>query len=291
MELTLTGATLIDPLRNGKKHSITQPQPQPQVVSPLFSQEQNQNLHHDHSHNHVHGECKHHGQGHGHSIEEQKLLQNTKTMESFSIPTVAAERQRALFQLLMYKFSKLEDFQKLVTFLVTNGEESALHSWVDKHSLAHWAVKRCDTRALEILQPYNLNFHQPTRDDVEMYPIHWAATEGSIKAVAWLLSNIQSDKGVTAILNARDKSGCTPLLIAAQYGFTDLVAFLIHQGADPSVLDNNKDSALHWGAYRGDSYIVGLLHYLGSTNVDARDAFGQTPLHLASLRGMTEVGK
>ena len=287
MELTLTGATLIDPLRKGV-NTVSSIQHQNSSSSPLFSQDG-----HDHSHDHAHdGKCNHQHHGHNrYSQEEQVLMEDTKRMENFTIPTVAAERQKALFQLLMYKFAKLEDFQKLVTFLVTNGEESSLHSWYNDHSLAHWAAKRHDTRVLEILQPYNLNFHQPTKDGVEMYPIHWAATEGSIKTVGWLLRNERNEKGPVSLLNARDKSGCTPLLIAAQYGFPDLVAFLIQQGADPSALDNNKDGALHWGAYRGDSNIVGLLYHLGTTDVDALDAFGQTPLHLASLRGMSEVGK
>jgi hypothetical protein len=89
-------------------------------------------------------------------------------------------------------------------------------------------------------------------------------------------------------IDAQDNSGCSPLLVAAQYGHAALVGFLIKRGADPLVHDSNDDSALHWGAYKGDIQIVGLLHHLGLP-IDKADAYGQTPLHLAALRGNHEV--
>lgn len=146
-----------------------------------------------------------------------------------------------------------------------------------------------DSKALEVLLKFNVPLNVPSRDNVAMYPIHWAATEGSIKTVSWLVEHCSTSVTESNCLNSTDGSGCTALLIAAQYGHADLVAFLIQKGADPGALDNSKDSALHWGAYRGSSDIVGLLHHLGATDVDAKDGYGQTPLHLAALRGNAEV--
>jgi ankyrin repeat protein len=56
-----------------------------------------------------------------------------------------------------------------------------------------------------------------------------------------------------ANVNAVDLSGCTPLLIAAQYGHADVVAYLVKIRADTTILDKNQDSAMHWAAYKGPS--------------------------------------
>ena len=90
------------------------------------------------------------------------------------------------------------------------------------------------------------------------------------------------DRG--ADVDARDKQGCTPLVVAAQWGQADAAAYLIKVGADFRIFDRHDDSALHWAAYKGNVEIVGLLHHLGLPLDDA-DGYGQTPLHLASLRG------
>jgi hypothetical protein len=92
-------------------------------------------------------------------------------------------------------------------------------------------------------------------------------------------------------IDAQDSSGCTPLLIASQYGHPDLAAFLIRRGANPHAVDSSRDTALHWAAYKGSVEVCGmLLHLLGAEGqLDSLDAFGQTPLHLASLRGNTDT--
>ena len=116
-----------------------------------------------------------------------------------------------------------------------------------------------------------------------MQPMHWACTEGRLEVIRFLV-----DKGGVHTVNCADLSGCTPLLIASQYGQADVVAYLIKVGGDTTILDKNKDSAMHWAAYKGELEIVGLLDYLGLA-VGEPDSFGQTPLHLAALRGNYSV--
>jgi ankyrin repeat protein len=190
----------------------------------------------------------------------------------------------------------------------------------DGHTLSHWAAKRSDDlRFLQYLTTHvpHISIHAPSTDNVGMTPLHWAATEGSIQMVNLILKLLDNQNGyqhqhqhqhqnttntpLTQVLlpqhqhqhpiNTRDKSGCTPLLIAAQYGHADLAAFLIKRGADPHAVDDSKDTALHWAAYKGAVPVCGLLIHLNGIrgHLDLIDVFGQSPLHLASLRGNVDV--
>lgn len=170
-----------------------------------------------------------------------------------------------------------------------------------------------------------IDLHLPSKDNVGMYPLHWAVTEGAIPLVSMLLQhleerpspplrtsssnasssllmqdenelNVSSDSKISnnpsnVGIDAQDSSGCTPLLIASQYGHPDLAAFLIRRGANPNAVDSSRDTALHWAAYKGSVEVCGmLLHQTGAEGqLDAQDSFGQTPLHLASLRGNLET--
>lgn len=141
-----------------------------------------------------------------------------------------------------------------------------------------------DVRFLETLcekvKPELLN--QPSSDNVAMRPLHWAATEGGLPHAAVLLK-------YGAELEGKDGAGCTPLLIAAQYGHVDVVAFLLQRKANGAAVDNNRDSALHWAAYKGSIQVCGHLLFRGELSWTAQDAYGQTPMHLAALRGNTAV--
>ena len=54
-----------------------------------------------------------------------------------------------------------------------------------------------------------------------------------------------------------DHNGCTPLIIAAQYGQSLVISYLLQRGADKYHMDINRDTALHWAAYKGeDVYFV-----------------------------------
>ncbi len=205
----------------------------------------------------------------------------------------------------------------------------------DGHTLSHWAAKRCDDiRFLQYLTSNvaHLHIHLPSVDHVGMTPLHWAATEGNIPMVNFILKHLEdhaghqyqhfyksstnggnnSSSGIISPLalaqahqqderpqkhhhhhpiNSRDKSGCSPLLIAAQYGHADLAAFLIKRGADPHAVDDSLDTALHWAAYKGAVPVCGLLLHLNGIrgHLEMVDKFGQSPLHLASLRGHVDV--
>jgi ankyrin repeat protein len=151
------------------------------------------------------------------------------------------------------------------------------------NSSAHWAAKRGDLEILRLLGERGADFTTETLGDAKMMPIHWAASDGKIGALRFLLS----ERGVD--INAQDGNRCTAVIIAAQHDQAAAVAFLVKNGADMGICDKNGDTALHWAAYKGLVEIVGLLAYSCPQTLEKDDVFGQTPLHLAALRCHEEV--
>jgi palmitoyltransferase ZDHHC13/17 len=54
-------------------------------------------------------------------------------------------------------------------------------------------------------------------------------------------------------------------------------------------VDTARDSATHWAAYKGSIAVLGLLSFYDTRQLSQPDAYGQTPLHLAALRGHVSV--
>ena len=195
----------------------------------------------------------------------------------------------------LFRFGRYEALQPLLEQLEqAKGREAVgdIFALPDDggHTLLHWAAKRVDdlrflqslVDLLVQLDRSNELLNKASSDNVGMRPLHWACTEGSIPHIALLLKH-------GADIEAKDSSGCTPLLIAAQYGQVEVVAYLLKKGANASAVDSSFDTALHWAAYKGSIQVCGLLSFHQQLDWSKQDSYGQTPLHLASLRGHTSV--
>jgi ankyrin repeat protein len=109
-------------------------------------------------------------------------------------------------------------------------------------------------------------------------PIHWAAKNGQLAAVQWLLA-----KG--ASINAADMYGGTPLSYAIGDDHLRLAKWLIEHGADVNASGANRRMPLHTAASRGWVPIARLLLDKGA-KINAQDEDGKTPLHLAASRAV-----
>ena len=324
MELTLTGASLIgdkkakvvtfaEPGTVGSSHGTSSDSTSTTAATATSSDTEisrNKTWHaHDHSHNHSHSNhdkcCNHAPVSRANftsveSIPEEKLIQNKPMLFSAMIASIKGGSFSTFKYLvdiiLKYEKQKGEDFfSEWGTDI--NGCKSCLGRRLeDGHTLIHWCAKRGDdVRFIEYLAEKvpDIDMHAASADNVGMAPLHWACTEGSIPICNFLLKQVEKYKGLNSIdpMQIRDKAGCTPLLIASQYGHADLVAFFIKRGADASSLDTSQDTALHWAAYKGSVPVCGLLLHLNGIkdHLDVKDSFGQTPLHLAALRGNLDV--
>jgi len=109
-------------------------------------------------------------------------------------------------------------------------------------------------------------------------PLHAAKN----KETAELLVNNGAD------VNAVSEKGLTPLSEAVSMGNTELAKYLVEKGADAShKLTNTNRTLLH---YAGSAGTAAYLLSLG-IGVEARDAWGYTPLHMAAEAGNMDVAE
>ncbi len=150
------------------------------------------------------------------------------------------------------------------------------------YTAVHWAAKAGNVLILQTLHINGAKLNVPSSSEHSMMPLHWAASDGKLGAIRYLLDNHVS-------INVQDGNGCTPVVIAAQHDQQACVAFFIKNGADMNLRDSNGDTALHWAAYKGFVELIGLLTHTCPGAIDADDDYGQTPLHLAALRGNVDA--
>lgn len=94
------------------------------------------------------------------------------------------------------------------------------------------------------------------------------------------IARLLVDKG--AEVDAKDRSGFSPLHVAAADGYVEIAELLLLRGADANAVDNNGRSPLHEAATGGHFEVAEALFAAGA-GVDPRDdAMAWTPLHLAS---------
>ena len=106
--------------------------------------------------------------------------------------------------------------------------------------------------------------------------LHLAACDpGSTK---WLLDH-------DAELNAKDDSGKTALITAAQFGSGEVVSILLSHNADPQLRDNCEQTALHRIAHAGFISIGQSLLEKYISIINYQDYRQQSALHVAVLVG------
>ncbi|CAN6301330.1 unnamed protein product [Urochloa humidicola] len=125
------------------------------------------------------------------------------------------------------------------------------------------------------------------RDDTAL---HAAARAGQVASTREMLSGKDAEE-LAALLSRQNQAGETPLFVAAEYGYVDLVAELIkyHDVATASIKARNGYDALHIAAKQGDVDVVReLLQALPQLSMTV-DASNTTALNTAATQGHMDV--
>ncbi|GBN29049.1 Ankyrin-1 [Araneus ventricosus] len=117
-----------------------------------------------------------------------------------------------------------------------------------------------------------------SRDDFENTPLHIAALNSHLDVVEILVSE-------GADVNVRNIGGNTPLCNAAKNGNEAIVRFLLLHKAEISARDCDLRVPIHFAAGNGNVAIAELFLKMDNTLAQATNRLGQTPLHLAALKG------
>ncbi|KAH1145510.1 hypothetical protein GYH30_041305 [Glycine max] len=126
------------------------------------------------------------------------------------------------------------------------------------------------------------------RDDT---PLHSAARAGNLAVLKDTI--LETDEAeLHELLAKQNQDGETPLYIAAEYGYVDVVREMIqyYDLADAGIKARNGFDALHIAAKQGD-YVLKILmegHPELSMTVDPSNT---TALHTAAIQGHTEIVK
>ena len=113
--------------------------------------------------------------------------------------------------------------------------------------------------------------------ELQSTPLHWAVRQGHVGMVV-LLSRRGADPA------ALDGEGCAAAHLAAQFGFTAVLAYLVARGVDVDARDRNGMTPLAWAAYRCTSAEPArLLLTLGASPSLADSVHHNSPLHWACL--------
>jgi ankyrin repeat protein len=126
----------------------------------------------------------------------------------------------------------------------------------------------------EVRRHLNEGANVNQRDKSGQTPLHLAAEGGYTE-----ISQTLIDRG--ARVDSKDNEGRTPLHLASD-GYTPMVDLLLTKGASVLSKDKNGRTPLHYAVVEANNETALLLLSKGA-KVDARDKKGWTPLYLASV--------
>jgi ankyrin repeat protein len=122
-------------------------------------------------------------------------------------------------------------------------------------------------------------------DDVEYTFLHYAAQEGDIKVVKFLVEQ----QHISADIKTENLQ-ITPLMLAAREGMLAVVKYLSEQGADVNQCDLDQATALHYATGADKIEVVDFLLNHGA-DVSLVDKYGFNIVHIAASYDFVDLVK
>ncbi len=124
------------------------------------------------------------------------------------------------------------------------GDEYVQKKDKEGHTFVHWAALGGQNVVVEYLLEKGAPINEHSDNDYGPRPIHWACVHGHVVVAELLLER-------SVPIDVMDLNGCSPLIVAAQYGQSLMVSYLLQKGANKFHTDINGDTALHWASFKG----------------------------------------
>ncbi|XP_042303310.1 ankyrin repeat domain-containing protein 55 isoform X1 [Sceloporus undulatus] len=117
-------------------------------------------------------------------------------------------------------------------------------------------------------------------------PLHAATADPNVRLLSVLLQ--QSD---LSEINHQDNEGMTSLHWAAFHNRPQHAQTLLHKGADPTLVDKDFKTALHWAVQSGNRILCSIIlsHRQGPSIINYDDENGKTCIHIAAAAGYSDI--
>ncbi|XP_067658335.1 serine/threonine-protein phosphatase 6 regulatory ankyrin repeat subunit A-like [Haliotis asinina] len=120
-------------------------------------------------------------------------------------------------------------------------------------------------------------------DDYRNNILHVACIGGHVDMVKYVLLKKVAD------INSRGQYGRTPVMMTARFGHRDVFDLLVREGADVSLVDENRRNILHVACIGGHVDIVKYVISKKVADIKSRGQYGRTPVMMAAEKGQRDV--
>ncbi|XP_068127937.1 ankyrin repeat domain-containing protein 55 isoform X2 [Hyperolius riggenbachi] len=117
-------------------------------------------------------------------------------------------------------------------------------------------------------------------------PLHAATAEADVRLLSVLLQ-----QSTLSEINHQDNEGMTSLHWAAFHNRPQHVQILLQKGADPTLVDKDFKTALHWAVQSGNRVLCSIIldHQQGQSTINYDDENGKTCMHIAAAAGYSDI--
>ncbi|XP_004608498.2 ankyrin repeat domain-containing protein 55 isoform X1 [Sorex araneus] len=117
-------------------------------------------------------------------------------------------------------------------------------------------------------------------------PLHAATAEPDVRLLTVLVQQSNLSE-----INHQDNEGMTPLHWAAFHNQPQHTQMLLKKGADPTLVDKDFKTALHWAVQSGNRILCSIIlnHHQGPSIINYDDESGKTCVHIAAAAGFSDI--
>ncbi len=161
-------------------------------------------------------------------------------------------------------------------------EKKSLQKWtkLNREPIKEWGHKDIQSKSIYKRQYDSLNEHLPTTVFIDDYSkqFFYCIKKNNLTCLRGVISKLEKiGLTIQEILRFRNKLGDTPLIYSVKQGEVDIVRFLLLQGADLRVVNNNFQSPIDIAIEKKQINIINAIaemmpHLLEDRKIDNKES-------------------